>query len=109
MTDAISQQKRDLSTINEDYASKYGFHDPVDYFHKGARGLSHEVVEMISRMKKEPKWMAEIRHEALDIFRSKPMPTWGNTERLNEIDFETKRFDYYVDDALIQSGIPFRN
>jgi len=88
MLETISQQKRDLSELNEDYATKYGFHDPVDYFHKGARGLSHEVVEMISRMKKEPKWMAEIRHEALDIFYSKPMPTWGNTERLNEIDFD---------------------
>lgn len=88
MLDAAARQKRDLSTLNEDYATKYGFHDPVDYFHKGARGINHEVVEMISRMKKEPKWMSDRRHEALDIFFEKPMPTWGNTERLNEIDFD---------------------
>ncbi len=68
MSDSIQQQKQDLSTLNQDYATKYGFHDPVDYFHKGAKGLSHEVVEMISQMKKEPEWMTEIRHEALDIF-----------------------------------------
>ncbi|MCK4574381.1 MAG: Fe-S cluster assembly protein SufB, partial [candidate division Zixibacteria bacterium] len=80
MSDAIKQQNESLSTLNADYAAKYGFHDPVDYFHKGARGLNHEVVEMISRMKKEPRWMAERRHEALDIFYSKPMPKWGNQQ-----------------------------
>lgn len=88
MSESIKQQNERLQTLNEDYATKYGFHDPVDYFHKGARGLNHEVVEMISRMKKEPKWMAERRHQALDIFYSKPTPKWGNTELLNEIDFE---------------------
>lgn len=88
MSDQIEQQKQELSELGNDYATKYGFHDPVDYFHKGAKGLSHEVVEMISRMKKEPKWMNEIRHEALDIFYAKPMPGWGNTTLLGEIDFE---------------------
>jgi Fe-S cluster assembly protein SufB len=88
MSDTIKQQNQELSRLNEDYATKYGFHDPVDYFHKGARGLSHEVVEMISQMKKEPKWMADRRHEALDIFYAKPTPKWGNTKLLGEIDFE---------------------
>jgi len=88
MSAAIEKQKRDLSTINEDYSARYGFKDPVDYFHKGAKGINHEVVEMISRMKKEPKWMSELRHEALDIFLSKPMPRWGNSELLGEIDFD---------------------
>ena len=68
MSETIKQQNKQLSTINQDYATRYGFRDPVDYFHKGARGVNHEVVEMISRMKNEPKWMSEIRHEALDIF-----------------------------------------
>ena len=81
-------QNQDLQTLNQDYATKYGFHDPVEYFHKGARGISHEVVEMISQMKKEPRWMADIRHEALDIFYSKPMPKWGNTDLMAEIDFQ---------------------
>jgi len=88
MSAAIEKQKPDLSTINEDYSARYGFKDPVDYFHKGAKGINHEVVEMISRMKKEPKWMSELRHEALDIFLSKPMPRWGNSELLGEIDFD---------------------
>ena len=68
MSDAANEQNKDLSTLNQDYATRYGFSDPVDYFHKGAKGINHEVVQMISKMKKEPQWMADRRHEALDIF-----------------------------------------
>jgi Fe-S cluster assembly protein SufB len=84
---ARNQQNEQLQRLNEDYGAKYGFRDPVEYFHKGAKGVSHEVVEMISQMKNEPRWMADIRHEALDIFLAKPTPGWGNTPLLNEIDF----------------------
>lgn len=88
MSDSLREQNRQLQELNEDYATKYGFHDPVDYFHKGAKGLSHEVVEMISQMKKEPRWMADIRHKSLDIFYDKPMPRWGDNKLLDEIEFE---------------------
>ncbi len=88
MSDAVTKQKEDLSRLNEDYATKYGFHDPVDYFDQGAKGLSHEVVEMISQKKKEPRWMADRRHEALDIFYEKPTPKWGNVDLLEEINYE---------------------
>jgi len=92
MTDLV--KNKDLSELGNDYATKYGFSDPEEYFHKGAKGLSHEVVEMISRMKNEPEWMAKFRHDALDVFWSKPMPTWGNTELLSSIDFEN--IYYYI-------------
>ena len=85
---AEMNQNKDITSLNQDYATKYGFRDPVEYFHKGAKGINHEVVEMISKVKKEPKWMTEKRHEALDIFYSKPMPKWGNTKLLKEIDFD---------------------
>jgi Fe-S cluster assembly protein SufB len=88
MADTVDKQKQDLSQLGDDYAAKYGFHDPVDYFHKGARGINHEVVEMISRMKKEPRWMTDIRHKAYDTFVSKPTPKWGNTKLLSEIDYD---------------------
>ena len=93
---------RNIGTIGEDYAEKYGFRDPEEYFHKGARGLNHEVVEMISRMKKEPDWMRDFRHKALDIFLSKPMPKWGNTKILNGIDFEN--IFYYIKPTAEQSN-----
>jgi len=88
MSDSIKKQNEKLSALNEDYATKYGFRDPVDYFHKGAKGINHEVVEMISKMKNEPQWMNDLRHESLDMFLSKPTPKWGNTKLLNEIDFD---------------------
>ena len=90
-----------LEEIGNDYETKYGFKDPEEYFHKGAKGLNHDVVEMISRMKKEPDWMKEFRHKALDIFLSRPMPRWGNTELLNSIDFEN--LYYYVKPTEMQS------
>jgi len=90
----ILEKNSTVADIGEDYETKYGFSDPEEYFMKGAKGLNHEVVEMISRMKKEPEWMRDFRHEALDIFLSKPMPRWGNTELLNSIDFDD--IFYYI-------------
>ena len=64
-TDETSAAPDQVATINQDYASRYGFHDPEDYFLKAPKGISHEVVEMISRKKGEADWMREIRHRAL--------------------------------------------
>ena len=89
----IRAKKPDLN-MREDYAAQWGFHDPEEYFHKGAKGVNHEVVEMISRMKKEPDWMRHVRHESLDVFLAKPMPQWGDTEVLNAIDFDD--IYYYI-------------
>ncbi len=86
--------RQGLAGINQDYAERYGFHDPEDYFLKAPKGISHELVEMISRKKNEPQWMSDLRHQALDIFRAKPMPTWGDTAMLGEIDFEN--IHYYI-------------
>jgi Fe-S cluster assembly protein SufB len=94
MAEPARQSHSDLATLNSDYSAKYGFRDAAEYFHKGAKGINHEVVEMISQMKKEPRWMADRRHEALDIFFAKPMPQWGNTALLNEIDFQD--IYYYI-------------
>ena len=93
MADTLNKNTA-IADIGDDYESKYGFHDPEEYFLKGAKGLSHEVVEMISRLKKEPEWMKSYRHEALDIFLSKPMPRWGDTALLNSIDFDD--IYYYI-------------
>ncbi|MFH1844670.1 MAG: Fe-S cluster assembly protein SufB [bacterium] len=83
-----------IANLNQDYESKYGFHDAEEYLLKAPKGLNHEVVEMISRYKQEPDWMRRFRHEALDIFRAKPMPKWGNQKLLHDIDFEN--IHYYL-------------
>jgi Fe-S cluster assembly protein SufB len=76
-----------IADLNQDYRDRYGFADPEEFLHKAPKGLSHEVVEMISRYKGEPDWMREFRHAALDTFLEKPMPRWGNSELLDAIDF----------------------
>ena len=83
-----------LTDLNQDYEARYGFHDPEEYLIKAPKGINHEVVEMISRHKNEPEWMRRFRHEALDIFLAKPMPTWGDQELLGAIDFDD--IHYYL-------------
>jgi Fe-S cluster assembly protein SufB len=83
-----------VASIGDDYLTKYGFRDAENYVHKQKKGIDHEVVETISGMKKEPEWMRKFRHEALDIFFSKPMPKWGDTEFLSSIRFDD--IYYYV-------------
>ena len=78
--------------LNQEY--QYGFHDPENYAFKSGRWLTKELVVSISKMKKEPAWMTEFRLRSLEIFFSKPMPKWGDTKLLNEIDFEN--IFYYV-------------
>jgi Fe-S cluster assembly protein SufB len=72
-------------SLIEDY--RHGFHDAENYVFKSDKGLTREIVERISAMKDEPAWMREFRLRAYELFLSKPMPTWGDTARLNEIDF----------------------
>ncbi len=67
-------------------AYKYGWHDTVAPVFEPKRGLSHDVVEEISRMKDEPGWMREFRHRSLDYFYRRPMPAWGGD--LGGIDFD---------------------
>lgn len=75
---------------------KYGFRDPDTFVFKTRRGLDRKVVEQISAMKEEPKWMLEFRLKALDHFMKRPMPTWGgdlSNLNLDEIYFYTKPTD----------------
>jgi len=71
---------------------KYGFRDEEKYVFKARKGLDHEIVDQISWMKGEPDWMRALRHEALDIFFSKPTPTWGGD--LSKLDYDD--IYYYI-------------
>jgi len=72
--------------VGTDYKEKYGFFVPEEYVFKAKRGLNPEIVKEISWMKQEPEWMTKMRLRSLEIFRKKPMPTWGAD--LSVIDFE---------------------
>jgi Fe-S cluster assembly protein SufB len=56
---------------------QYGFQDPETYVFKSRKGLDREIVEQISAMKGEPKWMLDYRLKALEHFENRPMPNWG--------------------------------
>ena len=81
---SIQSDREHLSGVKEDY--EYGFHDEVDAVFKTERGLNHGVIDQISDKKGEPDWMRKFRHEALDIFLAKALPTWGAD--LSGIDFD---------------------
>jgi Fe-S cluster assembly protein SufB len=83
MTDSTHNEIGDIGT---DY--KYGFHDEEKFVFKAQRGLNREVIENLSRMKKEPQWMLDFRLKSYETFLSKPMPAWGNTELMNTILFD---------------------
>ena len=84
--------KTESDGLFEDY--RYGFHDDTKPAFSTGKGLTREIVAQISEMKGEPGWMTDFRLRSYDIFISKPMPAWGDTEALGEIDFEN--IQYYV-------------
>ncbi|HZB78418.1 MAG TPA: Fe-S cluster assembly protein SufB, partial [Actinomycetota bacterium] len=71
---------------------KYGWHDATSYDVKPEKGVSHEVIDMMSDRKGEPDWMRKFRHKALKVFYRKPMPAWGAD--LSDIDFDD--IYYYI-------------
>src|SRR5512134_2005690 len=77
--------------IRADYG--YGWHvDDVSTIYKAPKGLTHELLDVISDHKSEPDWMRTFRHQSLDYFLARPMPGWGAD--LSGIDFEN--IHYYV-------------
>ncbi|WP_435010478.1 Fe-S cluster assembly protein SufB [Tundrisphaera lichenicola] len=75
--------------IKDEY--KYGFHDSeANYSFKSGKGLTRETVEQISEMKSEPGWMRDARLKALEVFWSKPNPTWGG--ELNDLNYNDIRY-----------------
>ena len=59
---------------------------------KVENGLSVDVIKTLSAHKKEPQWMLDIRLKAFKHFIDRPMPNWGNTKLLNDIDFDDMLF-----------------
>ena len=81
----------DLKSIDFDY-SKYDFTVPEEYIYKTPKGLSKEIVSLISEIKGEPEWMRLIRLRAYEAFLKKPIPTWG--ANLSEVNFD--EYTYYI-------------
>ena len=75
---------------NEEY--KYGFHDEDVSVYNTGKGLSEEVIRLISEMKNEPEWMLEFRLKAYRKFLEMPIQTWGPD--VSDIDFDD--YTYYI-------------
>ncbi len=58
-------------------STKYDFRVSNQVVFQTKRGLDREVVEQISAIKGEPKWMLDFRLKALNHFLHRPVPTWG--------------------------------
>lgn len=106
----------ELKTVK---TSDWEFHDKDNSVYSTGKGLNKKVVEEISEIKKEPDWMRRLRLKALEIFESKPVPTWGpdlsgidweNTSYYNRPDErKTNNWDEVPDqikDTFTKLGIP---
>ncbi len=71
-TDLIQEHPDVVGEIN-----KYDFRNIERYVFKARKGINAQIVSEISEMKGEPAWMRDFRLKSLEIFQSKPMPSWG--------------------------------
>jgi len=82
----VPQPDESLGEIN-----KYDFQTQTDAVFKAEKGLNADIVNQISSMKEEPQWMRDFRLRSLEIFESKPMPSWGG-----EIGLDFQDIYYYL-------------
>jgi Fe-S cluster assembly protein SufB len=98
---------------------KYGFRDPEKYTFKSEKGLNENVIRELSGIKGEPEWMLEFRLKSFEIYKRKPVPTWGgDLSKLDDQDIyyyirpdEKKSTDWddvpdYIRDTFDKLGIP---
>ena len=78
-----------LDSIGE--INKQDFRTEEKYVFKARKGLDADIVREISAMKGEPDWMRDFRLKSLEIFDSKPTPTWGG-----KIDIHYQNLYYYL-------------
>jgi len=81
----VTDQEKILSEVTEsDY--KYGFHSLIET-DTIPKGLSEEVVRLISAKKKEPEWLLESRLKAFRHWQTMKMPRWAHLE-IPEINYQ---------------------
>ncbi len=65
---------------------KYGFSSDIES-NTFEKGLSKKVIEKISKLKNEPKFILDFRLEAFEQFQKMSPPSWGNFT-FKELDFQ---------------------
>ena len=82
-------KEKDIALSSE---YEYGFHDEDVSVYKTQKGLTEDTVRTISKIKKEPEWMLQLRLDAYHSFVEQKNPNWGPD--LSEIDFDD--YTYYI-------------
>jgi len=81
----LTDQEKILSEVTDsDY--KFGFHSKIET-ETIPKGLSEEVVRIISAKKKEPGWLTEKRLKAFRHWQTMKMPTWAHL-KIPEINYQ---------------------
>ena len=88
----MAENKQEILDNIRDQEYKYGFTTDIetDIIEKG---LSEEVIRLISAKKGEPEWMTERRLQAYRYWLTLTPPTWGH---LNIPDIDYQNISYYA-------------
>ena len=76
--------------LNNDY--KYGFYTEIET-EEFPKGLSEDIVRLISKKKEEPEWLLDFRLKAYRHWLTMPAPTWAKLT-IPEINYQDL---YYYD------------
>ncbi|MBQ1878333.1 MAG: Fe-S cluster assembly protein SufB, partial [Erysipelotrichaceae bacterium] len=87
------ERNKELFQTQDEY--KYGFADENTTLFTTGKGISREVVEIISRIKGEPDWVLDYRLKAFEAFEKMPMQAWGPD--LSSLNFDD--YTYYIKSA----------
>ena len=68
---------KDKTHVDDIDRSRYDFKNTDRDAYKVEKGLTPEIVEQISREKKDPVWMQTFRLQSLQIYHSMKAPDWG--------------------------------
>ena len=71
------KEKMKKTKIDDFDNSIYNVKDKDNYDFKMQKGLTEDIVRKISSEKNEPKWMLDIRLNALKVYNKLELPTWG--------------------------------
>ena len=73
--------------VDRDY--KYGFYTDIEV-DEVPKGLSEEIIRMISAKKQEPEWMLKIRLRAFETWKKMTEPQWAHVD-YEPIDYQEIR------------------
>lgn len=68
---------RSKTVLDEMDRGVYDIKNKDEFSFKTDKGLTHEIVDIISDEKNDPQWMREFRHKSLDIYNKIEMVSWG--------------------------------